>query len=262
MTTPADPRIGAAFGAARDYDGRARVQRLVAERLAARIAALPRPHPPHGLELGCGTGFLTAALQTEAIGGTWLVTDLAPGMVARCRARLGAQAGRTPPDLAFAVLDGEHGAMPAQGPFDLICASLAFQWFADLPAAIARLLGWLTPGGHLVFTTLGAGTFAEWREAHAAEGLAAGTPPFPTVAALAAILPEWQAAAPLVEPEIERHADARAFLHSLKAIGAGTPGLHHRPLPPGALRRVMARFEQAGARSTYEVVTCHYRRET
>lgn len=262
MTMPADPRIGAAFGAARDYDGRARVQHLVAGRLAARIAALPRPDAPRGLELGCGTGFLTAALQAEAIGGSWLVTDLAPGMVARCRARLGAQAGRTPPDLAFAVLDGEHGAMPAQGPFDLICASLAFQWFADLPAAIARLLGWLAPGGHLVFTTLGAGTFAEWREAHAVEGLAPGTPPFLTVAELAAILPGRQAAPPLVEPEIERHADARAFLHSLKAIGAGTPGLHHRPLPPGALRRVMARFEQAGSRATYEVVTCHYRRET
>ena len=129
----ADPRIAPAFAAARAYDAHARVQRAVAERLADRIAALPLPPAPRVLEIGCGTGFLTAALHQRGLGGPWLITDLAAPMVERCRARLG-----TRPATTFAVLDGEHGPRPAEAPFDLICASLAFQWFADLPGLVAR----------------------------------------------------------------------------------------------------------------------------
>ena len=248
----ADPRIAPAFGGAHDYDAHARVQHRVAGQLADRIVALPLPAAPRVLEIGCGTGFLTAALHDRGLGGCWLVTDLAPAMVERCRARLGAR-----PDTAFAVLDGEHGARPAEGPFDLICASLAFQWFADLPAAVARLRGWLAPRGHLVFTTLVAGTFAEWDAAHRTEGLAPGTLRFPGVADLAALCEGSLA----IEHHREDHADARAFLRSVKAIGAGTPHTDHRPLSPTTLRRVMARFDQAGAQATYVVATCHHRRD-
>lgn len=251
---PADPRVAPAFAAAAAYDAHAGVQRQVAGRLAERIPALPLPPAPRVLEIGCGTGFLTEALLAQGLGGEWLVTDLAPAMVERCRAKLGER-----PDLTFRPLDGESDPRPPEAPFDLICASLAFQWFADLPAAVARLLGWLPPGGHLLFTTLAAGTFAEWRGAHAAEGLEPGTLPFPPAGHFARLLPERQASAPLVECETERHASAAAFLRGLKAIGAGTPHPHHRPLAPGALRRVMARFEAAGALATYEIVTCHYR---
>ena len=246
-------RIGAAFSAARDYDHHAHVQRHVAQGLATRIAALPLPDRPRLLEIGCGTGFLTEALAEREIGGEWLVTDLSPAMVERARHRLG-----TRPGWRYAALDGEHGA-PAEGArFDLIASSMTLQWFDDLPAAIARLLGWLTPGGVLAFTTLAAGTFAEWRAAHAAEGLAPGTPPLPSLAALNAVLPARQLAPHRVEHLRDAYPGASEFLHALKAIGAGTAARSHRPLPPDALRRVMRRFEAAGAVASYEVVTCLY----
>lgn len=240
-------RIAAAFAHARDYDRHARVQRKVAEDLADRIIALPLPLPPSPrvLEIGCGTGFLTAALRARGLRGTWLVTDIAPAMVERCQARMAGE-----PGLTFAELDGEYGT-PEGGPFDLICSSLALQWFDDAPAALERMRGWLTPGGHVLAATLSAGSFAEWRAAHEAEGLTAGTPRFPPASAFANAI---------VENHVEQHRDAREFIHALKAIGAGTADPSHRPLLPRDLRRVMARFDAGGSSVTYEVVTCHLTR--
>jgi malonyl-CoA O-methyltransferase len=170
-------------------------------------------------------------------------------MLDRARARIGE--GPT-----FAVLDAEHGA-PEGGPFDLICSSFATQWFADEAAALARWREWLAPGGSIMVATLGPGTFAEWRAAHEAEGLTPGTPAFTAPAALEALGPVEP---PTVEAIVEPHADARAFLRALRAIGAQTAAPGHRPLSSGALRRVMRRFEAGGARATYEVVTCHLTR--
>ncbi len=246
-------RIRSAFAAAPDYDGQARVQREVADALAARIAALDLPDAPRALEIGCGTGFLTGALVEAGIGGDWLVTDIAPEMVERCRARMALSQG--PRTMRFAVLDGERG-MPEGGPFNLICSSLAVQWFDDAPAALARMARWLAPGGHLVVTTLGPGSFAQWRAAHEGEGIAPGTPAFTPVAAFEALSP---AALPLPEP-VEHHAAPRALPRAVKGIGAGTSRPGHRPLSPAQMRRVMARFAQSGCEVTYEVVTCHLHR--
>ncbi|MFC3173816.1 methyltransferase [Novosphingobium bradum] len=249
-------RIGAAFAAAGEYDRHARVQHQVAERLALRIGACALPRRPRVLEIGCGTGFLTAQLVRHLAGGSLLVTDLARPMVERCRARIGEAPGRT-----FRVLDGEHGEQPPEAPFDLITASLAFQWFDDLACALARLAGWLAPGGVLAFTTLADGTFAEWHEAHAGLGLVAGTPAFPDVMTLSAMVPPGLRREIMLQTITEPQGSARAFLHGLKAIGAGTAAPGHQPLAPGALRRAMARFEKAGAMATYEVASCVLVRE-
>lgn len=243
-------RVLRAFAAAPDYDGQARMQRDVARALATRIAALDLPANPRVLEIGCGTGFLTRALIEAGLGGEWLVTDVAPQMVERCRASLGQH-----PGLTFAVLDGERGA-PDGGPFDLVCSSLALQWFDDAPSALARMAGWLAPDGHAIVTTLGPASLPEWRAAHAAQGLSPGTPAFAPLDAFAALAPQ----ALDVAHHVERHASPRAFLHALKAIGAGTPDVAHRPLSPARLRAVMERFGQSGCTATYEVVTCHLRR--
>ena len=245
MNTPRSERIGAAFAAAGDYDRNARIQARAACQLAARIAALPLPAGPRVLEIGCGTGFLTEQMASAGIGGSWLVTDLAPVMLARARARMG-----DAPHRRFAVLDGERGPVPADAPFDLVAASLAFQWFSDLPAALRRLSGWLAPGGWLAFTTLADGTFTEWREANLAAGALPGTPPFPDDARLAGMLP---GAAVTIEDIPEQHESARAFLRAVKAIGAGTPAEGHRPLGAGSLRKAMRHFEAGGGSATYRL---------
>jgi malonyl-CoA O-methyltransferase len=237
-------QIERAFSGADQYDRHARIQRLVAERLAERIAELPLPASAHILEIGCGTGFLTEALIRHRIGSEWLVTDLSAEMVRRCRNRIGDAHGRR-----FAVLDGEYGE--PGGRFDLVCSSLAMQWFDDQDAAFARMHGWLAPGGHCIVTTLGADSFAEWRAAHEVEGLEPGTPRF---------LPAGQQAPQWVDRYVDHHDSALDFMRSLKAIGAHTAARRHRPLPPRALRRVMRNFEARGCDVSYEVVTRHYQR--
>lgn len=249
-------QVARAFAAAADYDAHARVQRLAARELARRIVALPLSKFPRVLEVGCGTGFLTQALRDEGLLGDWLVTDIAPAMLERARARMSDDSGSDDgPRLTFAQLDGEHGT-PSAGPFDLICASLASQWLAHEPAALARWRGWLAPDGHIMVATLGPGTFAEWRAAHAAEGLIPGTLAFTPLADLQALDPAHPFT---IERHRDSHADARAFLQSLRAIGAQTAADGHRPLSPRSLHRVMRRFEADGATVSYEVVTCHLR---
>ncbi|WBO23302.1 methyltransferase [Sphingomonas abietis] len=233
--------VAASFGRAADYDAHAAVQRLVVDRLADRIAALPLPPQPRILEIGCGTGLLGVALADRLPDARWLMTDLSPAMLDRARQRF---AGRETID--FAVMDGERPDV--SGPFDLICSSLAFQWFADLPAAIDRLRGLLAPHGVLAFTTLAEGSFREWRDAHGDRP--AGTRDYPSAEALAA--PGLTIA---METIPMAHRDARDFLRAVKGIGAGVPRPGHRPLGPRDLRAVMRRFEAMGSVASYVVAT-------
>jgi len=235
-------RVAAMFDRASAYDRHAVVQRRVADRLAATIASLDLAPRPRILEIGCGTGFLSEALIDRLAGADWWITDIAPAMVERARARLG-----TSPNLRFAVMDGSAPDVP--GRFDLICSSLAMQWFEDLPAAVERLRNLLAPGGLLVFSTLAGGSFAEWRKAHC--GTIPGTPDYPTAAELSAM-----GLRVLVDSFAVRHEDARAFLRALKAIGAGLPRPGHVPLALSRMRQVMRSFEAQGSRASYVVATC------
>jgi malonyl-CoA O-methyltransferase len=234
--------VADSFGRAAHYEAHAAVQRIVAEKLAARILTLPLPPAPRVLEIGCGTGFLGLQLVDRLAPAHWLMTDIAPAMVDRARQRL---AGR--PNVSFAVMDGE--APDVTGRFHLICSSLTFQWFGDLPAAIERLRRRLAPGGRLIFTTLAEGSFFEWRRAHG--DLAPGIRDYPSAQALAAMGLDVA-----IETIPMAHTSAREFLRSVKGIGAGTPRPGHRPLTPRELRAVMGRFEAKGSVASYMVATC------
>lgn len=238
-------RIGRAFGdAAGSYEDAARVQRLAAERLADRIAALPLPPRARVLEVGCGTGFLTAALRPLLPDASLVVSDLSPAMVAACRA------GQ--PDALYLTMDGERPCF-ADAAFDLVCCSLVVQWFDDLDASLGRLCRLLRPGGHLAFSTLLSDALTEWRQAHDEEGLRVGAPDFAAAAELQHF--SWNSAGLLLSEErfVERYTDGAAFVRSLKAIGAGTPRPGREPLSPAELKLVLRRFEASGAVATYHL---------
>jgi len=244
-------RIASAFSAQADvYDAAADLQWLVAEHLSDQITARIKKAPERVLEIGCGTGFLSARLAEAFPETRLLLTDIAPTMLSRCRTRVGNRHD-------YKVLDGERPE-GLVGKFDLIASNLAFQWFVDLPGALARLAELLAPGGQMIFSTLGQATFTEWRRAHQTLDLACGTPTYPT--------PEefpWPAA-PFEHDHAEEmilhpYADGRDFVNSLKLLGASEPAPGYRPLSPGAMRRLLASLEH-GFEATYHVIYGEVRR--
>lgn len=248
-------RMIRAFGAAERYDSYARVQQQVAAALARRIG--PLPDGVRVLELGCGTGFLAEAAGPLPAGADWLMTDVSPDMVERSRRRFAGQ-----PGYRFGTLDAEVPRFaPPETAFDLIASSLAAQWFVDLERTLAKLLTLLKPGGQLRLSTLAGGSFTEWRGAHGAHGLAAGTPVYPDRTGFEAMRIGGQAPEVDMESFTASFGDGREFLRSLRAIGAATPRPGHRPLTPAAMKAVLRSFEEAGSSVTYEVAFLSLRRE-
>ncbi|MDD5247382.1 MAG: methyltransferase domain-containing protein [Rhodocyclaceae bacterium] len=239
-------RIAARFGAAAiDYDAHSPLQREAAQRLAARVKGLSLPAAPRVLEIGCGTGHLTRELL-PALGGDWVASDIAPAMVRACRRRVGGAA-------QYIVMDGERPAL-APGRLDLIVASLAAQWFADLATTLATLAQLLAPGGRIALVTLGAGTFAEWRMAHAAAGFAAATPAYPEAAALARAFPADLEVEVAQERFVEPPGDPLEFVRGLRRIGADTPAPGTQPLSAGQMRRVLRALAAGGGGTTYHLL--------
>jgi malonyl-CoA O-methyltransferase len=241
-------RVALSFGsAAASYDAHSAPQRHAAARLAELIAAEPLPAAPRVLELGCGTGHLTAELQRRLAGAAFFCSDVAAPMVAACRARL--------PGCRYLVMDGERPAVG--GGFDLVCANLTAQWFRDLPGTLARLAALLAPGGLLALSTLGAESFREWRTAHAALGLRAGTQPFVDAATLRAAFPAGRLALD-EELFVDRAEAALELPRRLRAIGAATPAPGHRPLAAGQLRRVLRALGPQPS-LTYQIIYARFR---
>jgi malonyl-CoA O-methyltransferase len=238
--------IGAAFAAAADrYDDGAGVQRVVARHLA-EMAARARLEPgAQILEIGCGTGLLTREIQARWPHAALTATDLVPAMVdATARHGLAAR---------LMAMDGELPAF--DGPwFDLILSSLTFQWFDDLPLALARLHGLLRPGGSLYFATMGADSFTSWRAAHAREGASPGLPDYPDLAWLQAMLARFGDAFACDEHHPLPSRGGAALIRHFRAIGAQVPRPGYRPLGPSALRRVIDRFDVGGGETSYHVL--------
>jgi len=248
MTGPVHGRaVARRFGdAAGRYERHAGLQRDVAEELAARIARLPLPERPRILEIGCGTGFLAQALARRLGPACWTLTDVSPAMLETARRRLA-----LPGTCRFAVMDGEHPDT-GLGEFDLICSSMAVQWFGDLDAGLARLGGLLAQGGWMAVATLADGTFAEWRAAHADHGMDAAVRDYPRPADIGAALPGLRRFMQ-AERRVQPHRDGMAFLRGLKAIGADAPAPGRRPLPPAMFKQILRSFDTRGASVTYHL---------
>jgi malonyl-CoA O-methyltransferase len=231
--------------AAAAYDTFSVVQRGMAERLVERI----KREPASLLDLGCGTGYLTALLRRRFPHAQIDAVDFAPAMIEQARARV--------PDANFLTCDIEELELePAS--YDLIASNATIQWLTEPEQTMARLAESLSARGELQLATFGPRTFWELDEVLRELGCERGLnlPPAQKWETLLAGAGISRIRAHSCEERFS-YPDCAAFLRSVKSSGAGyTPHL----LAPGTLAAGMRRYDKrfsngSGVTVSYEIVT-------
>jgi tRNA (cmo5U34)-methyltransferase len=116
---------------------------------AELVAGIGRPEPDV-LDLGAGTGLLSAAVRAAVPGARLTLLDGSPSMLEVARRRFGSSADATGAALATVPAD-LAGPLPA-GPFDAVVSALAIHHLADEAkrSLLRRVLAALHPGGVFV----------------------------------------------------------------------------------------------------------------
>ena len=138
------------------YDEHAVEQRRIAERLRTLVSESVTEAPRRILEIGCGTGTLTALLRERFPEAEFFVNDLVPELCAAAAERCGIAAERRLPG------DAETLALP--GGCDLVVSASTFQWFVRPEETLRRIASALRPEGTLAFSTFGEQNMREVRE--------------------------------------------------------------------------------------------------
>ncbi len=158
------------------------VQRLVYRPVHdAVIATLAPRRPSRALDLGCGTGLLTARLKDDLRVGKVTGADFSAGMLGQAAARRR--------DLAW--VRASASALPfADDAFDAITSTEAFHWFPDQPLALRECRRVMAPGGTFALALVN--PWSEWLSdaAHAASTLAGQPFYWPTREAMRSMLEE------------------------------------------------------------------------
>lgn len=156
-------KIKQSFAAASSsYDSVALLQRTVGESLLQWVETINQGEII--VDLGCGTGFLTGGLSKQFIGQPEriIAIDIAMPMLNAARHKLSDK-----PDVVYLCADAEKLPFQAES-IDIILSNLAFQWCNNLEDTLSDIKRVLQPNGKLLFTTFGAQTLYElknaWRE--------------------------------------------------------------------------------------------------
>jgi malonyl-CoA O-methyltransferase len=239
--------------AASGYDGWARAQAEIATQLTGQLPA--QFEPELMVDLGCGTGLLSALLLERYPRAELVGIDLAEGMVQVCRERWSDQ-----PRARFMVGDIEDPGMVLPHA-DLLTCSCVTQWLADCAACLTQWAEVLKPGGLLACAFVVTGSFPELEKAYRLAlgadfaGLPLQTPADGQRLAEAAgllVRSSWQA-------EVTAYYEsARAALRSFQRLGAVLRGQpEYEPLPPAHMRRLMTCYERfADAAGQVPVTYC------
>jgi malonyl-CoA O-methyltransferase len=248
-------RLRASFERASvSYESAAGLQARVAGELLERLTAF-RFRPGVVLDLGAGTGRVSAELKRRYPRSLVIALDLSPGMLreARRHQRLWRR---------FERLCGDALRLPLRAAsVDLVFSSLMLQWCDPLATALAEVRRVLAPAGFFAFSTFGADTLHELRSAWAQADGYNHVNHFPDVHEMGNALVHAGLAEPVLD--IDRievgYADARSLMRDLKAIGArnATAGRPRALAGRARLERVEHAYEsfRRGGRlpATYEV---------
>ncbi|ROU08948.1 malonyl-ACP O-methyltransferase BioC [Lysobacter enzymogenes] len=256
--------------AAHGYDQAAALQREVGARLSETLDYLDERVPDVVVDVGCGPGHLTAAMQQRWPRAQVIALDLALPMLREARGRFG-EGGWRPRLLGGArrpdPVCADARALPLRdASVDVLFSNLCLQWVEDLPAVFAGFRRVLKPGGLLLVSTFGPDTLFELRGAFAEADAAPHVSPFASIAQFGDAL----IAAGFKNPVLDRdefvlgHDDLGHLMRELRTLGATNASVDRRRSLTGRAR--FARAAQAyeplrGADgklpATWEVVYAH-----
>lgn len=247
-------RIRHSFAAAAaSYDDVAALQRQVGLALLQRF-------PVAGgdgvvLDLGSGTGFLSAQIKQSGIAENLIAIDLALPMleISRCKY----------PALAIDHVCADAQQLPLfGGSVAQVYSNLALQWLQDLPLVFGELKRVMQPGGQLVFATFGPQTLEELKLAWAAVDHAVHVNEFSGTEAIIRALEmagfksiQWK-----IDLHVCRYPSVMALMRELKALGAHNVnnGRKREPTTKGALQQMIEHYQQQkldkAIEASYEII--------
>ena len=214
-------RVAESFSkAASTYDSVAGLQRDIGHRLLEKSSVhLHVDGLTAILDLGCGTGYFTAALKTDYPDAPLTGLDIASGMLAyarNCR-----QLGRLP-DRQVLWVCGDAENLPLKSEsYSLVFSSLAIQWCENSVALFSEISRVLNSGGIACLATLGPKTLCELRSAWSQVDSYQHVNQFQSMDVLLSALPDDLE---IVESECEmrllHYTHLKELTHELKGIGA------------------------------------------
>jgi malonyl-CoA O-methyltransferase len=233
--------------AAGSYDEHAVLQHEVRARLLERLdyQAL---EPARVLDIGCGTGQGSQALQDRYPQAEVIALDWATGMLRDARGEQG--------EAAPVALCADMQALPLAGrSMDMVFSNLAAQWSPDPERLFAEIRRVLRPGGLLLFSTFGVDTLQELRAAWATVDDEPHVSEFVDIQDLGDLLMALGFAEPVLDMEMLTmdYTDVMALMRDLKAIGAHNAVTGRRAQLTGKarLRRMLDAYEQFRAGDRY-----------
>lgn len=232
-------KVKQAFSAASTtYDGVADLQRSVGRALlhTADTANLNGTL----LDLGCGTGFLTAELLSLTRCGHIVALDIALPMLQTARRKL-ANKGH----VSYVCADGE--CLPLrEDSVDAVFSNLALQWCRDLDTVFGGLKRVLKPGGRLAVSIFGTETLKELKAAWASVDGYSHVNDFYSKEQLEAALRQagFTNISFAAQTYLPRYESVQALMRELKQIGAHhvLAGRHKGLTGKTAMRRMMAAY--------------------
>lgn len=240
--------------AARSYDADSALQKRVAARLLELVP--PDAASARILDVGCGTGHLTACARARWPLASIDALDLAPGMVARAIERFAADEG-------IAIHQADATRFHAPVPYDVVASSSTLHWLRPLAATMTHLARLVRPGGCFAAALMLEGTLRELHDLRSRiapdTAARARLPAFQEVTA-AIHASGLQVFCSVVEEQSFAYASAEDLLRTLNQLGVTSGDLARgaRPLARRELRTLCDEYARLyalrdGVRATYVV---------
>lgn len=133
------------------YNNNAHVQKQMAEHLLSLLEH--RSYFDNILEIGCGSGVLTSAINKKLKFSTYIANDI----VKECQSYI----ADINSDINFVSDDIENFLEGNKTKYDLIISNASLQWIDNFPSFVLKLIHNLNKNGVLLFSTFGKENFRE-----------------------------------------------------------------------------------------------------